>query len=122
LVRRAAERWADLICVGADAGFFEKPHVLGGVAVHVLRQAPGSVLVARPPQESAGGVFPRSVLCAVDGSEDSMEAVRTSAALAAAAGASYRLFHVVPVLTGGGVGWAAVGEPAGFEPLSPAAG
>jgi nucleotide-binding universal stress UspA family protein len=121
LVHRASERWADLICVGADRGFFEKPHVLGGVAVHVLRRAPGSVLVARAPDESVGMVFPGRVLCAVDGSDYSTEAVRTSAALAAAAGATFRLFHVVPILAGGGLGWAAVGEPQGFEPLSPAA-
>jgi nucleotide-binding universal stress UspA family protein len=121
LVRRAQERWADLICVGADAGFFEKPHLLGGVAVRVVRNAHGSVLVARPPDESAGGVFPRAVLCAVDGSDHSLEAVRTSAALAAQAGASFRLLHVVPVLSGNGVGWTAVGDPPGFEPLSPAA-
>ncbi len=120
LVRHARERWADLICVGADAGFFEKPHLLGGVAVHVVRNAHSSVLVARVPDESLGMTFPGRILCAVDGSAAAMEAVRTGAALAAGAGASFRLLHVVPVFSGSTVGWTTVGDPPGFEPLSPA--
>ncbi|MDP9341898.1 MAG: universal stress protein [Actinomycetota bacterium] len=120
LVHHAQERWADLVCVGADAGLFEKPHLLGGVAVHVVRNAHASVLVSRAPEESLGMTFPGRVLCAVDGSDCSMEAVRTGAALAAQAEASFRLLHVVPVISGYGVGWTAVGEPSGFEPLSPA--
>jgi nucleotide-binding universal stress UspA family protein len=120
LVHHARERWVDLICVGADAGFYEKPHLLGGVAVHVVRNAHSSVLVAREPHESLEMTFPGRILCAVDGSPAGMEAVRTGATLAAQAGASFRLLHVVPVFSGGTVGWTTVGDPPGFEPLSPA--
>jgi nucleotide-binding universal stress UspA family protein len=120
LVRHAEERWSDLICVGADAGFFEKPHVMGGVAVHVVRNAHASALVARVPEESVELRFPGRIMCAVDGSEAALDAVQISATLASQAGATLRLLHVVPVLAGGGMGWSTLGDPPGFEPLTPA--
>jgi nucleotide-binding universal stress UspA family protein len=93
LVREAKSRWADLISVGPDAGFFERPHALGGVALHTVRRARCSVLVARPA--AAPDRFPGRILCATDGSPASLEAVRLSARLAALFGAAYRLLHVV---------------------------
>jgi nucleotide-binding universal stress UspA family protein len=93
LVREAKGRWADLICVGPDAGFFERPHALGGVALHTVRQARCSVLVARPAP--APDRFPGRILCATDGSPASLEAVRLSARLAGLFGAAYRLLQVV---------------------------
>ncbi len=89
LEHEARERWADLICVGAAP---DSPP--GRVARHTLQRTRASVLIAREP--AAPLRFPRVVLCAVDGSAGSLEAVRQAAGLAAVAGAAMRLIHVVP--------------------------
>ena len=105
LEHEARERWSDLIAVGADA-----PGRLGKVATAVLRRAHCSVLVARPAVDDP--VFPSRILCAVDGSEHSIEAVRQAAGIAAHAGrVSLRLLHVAPEANGGGR-WIAAGDRA----------
>src|SRR6266508_591237 len=120
LGREARERWADLLVVGPDAGFWQKPRLFGQVAAHALRDAHCSVLVARVPDEVPGARFPAQITCAVDGSQPALEAARAAAHLAAAAGAELALVHAVAVSSGGGVGWTAASDQNGFEPLEPA--
>jgi nucleotide-binding universal stress UspA family protein len=120
LAREAAGTWCDLVCVGPDAAFLEKPHLLGGVAAHLVHGGTRPVLVARAPGREGGRRFPTRVLVAVDGSESSMEAVRLTARIAEAADAELRIAHVVPVSGHGGVGWTSDGHEMGFEPLGPA--
>jgi nucleotide-binding universal stress UspA family protein len=118
LALEAERRWSDLVCVGPDAGFAERPHLLGGVAAHLLHRSVRPTLVARPTGDP--GRFPARVLVAVDGSDGSGEAVRFGAAVAAAAGAELRMLHAVEVAGGRRVGWTLEGEREGFEPLEPA--
>lgn len=99
LVTEAAE--ASLVCVGPDAGLLRGAIRIGHVAAHVLRNAPCSVLLARP----AGPGFPRRILCGVDGSEASVETAALAAGVAAATGAELRLLHVIPVFRGGEREW-----------------
>jgi len=120
LAAEARRRWTDLVCVGPDAGFLEKPHVLGGVTVRLVHLGSSPVLVSRPATERTRRRFPSRVLAAVDGSAGSLEAVGLAAALAAAAGAEMRILHVVPVFRAHGVGWTEAGDREGFEPLEPA--
>lgn len=105
LEHEARERWSDLIVLGGEA-----PGRMGAVAGAVLRRAHCSVLLARPlPDE---GTFPSRILCAVDGSEHSLEAVRQAAGIAAhAEGASLRLVHVATDANGSGR-WIAAGDRA----------
>jgi len=119
LAAEAAQHWCDLVCVGPDAGFFEKPHLLGGVTAHLVHGGVKPVLVARPVPERPSRRFPSRILVAVDSSEGSGEAVRLAATIAAAAGSDLRILHVVPVLRGRSVGWTVDGDREGFEPLEP---
>jgi universal stress protein E len=96
LLEEAADRAADLISVGPDAGLLRGTVHAGTVAAHVLRHAPYSVLVGR----DAGSTFPASILCGADGSDSSIETARLAARIAVAAGAELRLLHVVPVFEG----------------------
>ncbi len=91
LVEDAADHGVDLVCVGPDAGVLGGAIRIGRVAAHVLRHAHCSVLIGREAPAS----FPSRVLCAVDGSDDSLQAVRTAAALADQTGAELRLLHVI---------------------------
>jgi len=99
LVAQAAE--AGLVCVGPDAGLLGGAFRVGHVAGHVLREAPCSVLLARPDGED----FPRRILCGVDGSEASVETATLAARLASVTGAQLRLLHVIPVFRGGEREW-----------------
>lgn len=85
---QARQSWADLLCVGGRA--FPS---LGRVSRSTLRRVSCSVLIARPPPREKP--FPRRVLCAVDGSAGSVEAARQAGGVAALAGCSLRLLHVV---------------------------
>jgi nucleotide-binding universal stress UspA family protein len=120
LAAEAVRRWSDLVCVGPDARFRERPHLLGGVAAHLIHRGVRPTLVARPPGEREGRPFPARILVAVDGSETSTEAVRLAAAIAVAADADVQIMHTVPVTGGHRVGWTVEGRPSGFEPLEPA--
>jgi nucleotide-binding universal stress UspA family protein len=102
LVAEAGEEGVDLVCVGPDAGLLGGAIRVGHVAAHVMRSAPCSVLLARRP-ESPG--FPRRVLCAVDGSDASVETAMLAAGIAVAAQAQLRLLHVIPVFRGGETEW-----------------
>ncbi len=120
LAAEAAQHWCDLVCVGPDAGFFEKPHLLGGVTAHLVHRGVKPVLVTRPAPERASRRFPSRILVAVDSSERAVEAVRLAGSIAAVAGSDLRILHVVPVLRGRSVGWTLEGDREGFEPLEPA--
>jgi nucleotide-binding universal stress UspA family protein len=122
LVRQASANWCDIVCVGTDAGFAERPHILGGVAAHLVHSGAHPVLVARAPGHDRGGTFPARLLVAVDGSETSLGAVRICAAIAGAAGAELRIVHVVGVGGTGRIGWTEEGREEGFEPLELAVG
>ncbi len=91
LVEDAADHGVDLLCVGPDAGVLGGAIRIGRVAAHVLRHARCSVLIGR---EAPVG-FPSHLLCAVDGSDDSLEAVRLAAGVAGQSGAELRLLHVI---------------------------
>jgi nucleotide-binding universal stress UspA family protein len=101
LVEEAADHAVDVICVGPDAGLLGGRVRIGGVAAHVLRHAPCSVLVGR----EAGSTFPVNILCGVDGSNTSIETAGLAARIAVASGAELRLQHVVPVFEGDERGW-----------------
>jgi nucleotide-binding universal stress UspA family protein len=95
LLAEASEEGADLLCVAPHGGLVAAIR-LGQVASRVLREAPCSVLVARP----AGPAFPVRVACGVDGSEGSADTAAVASAVAAAAAAELRLLHVIPVFRG----------------------
>jgi len=105
LVRHAIDRWVDLIALGPDLSFAERPHLLGGVAVHVVRDAACSVLVARPPRTPSRGV-PSRIVCAVDGLRPSVWAVEAAVAVARHTEAALRFVRAVPVeAAGNSLGW-----------------
>ena len=120
LALEAGRRWSDLVCVGPDAGFAEKHHLLGGVAAHLVHRRVRPTLVARPPDTAPAEPFPSRVLVPVDGSTGSREAVRIGAAIALAAGAELRFLHSVELTGDGVIGWTVDGDRKGFEPLEPA--
>jgi nucleotide-binding universal stress UspA family protein len=120
LVAEAGEEGADLICVGPDAGLIGDSLRIGQVAAHVLREASGSVLVAR----AAGPSFPIRIACGVDGSDASARTAGYAAGIAAATGAELRILHVIPVFRGHDTEWT-LGEgdasPPELEPAVAAA-
>jgi nucleotide-binding universal stress UspA family protein len=120
LVLEAVRRWSDLVCVGPDAGFAEKHHLLGGVAAHLVHRRVRPTLVARPADAAGAGPFPSRVLVPVDGSNGSGQAVRIGSAIAQAAGAELRFLHAVELGGDGVIGWTVEGARTGFEPLEPA--
>ncbi len=116
ILREAADRRADLVCLGPDAGLLGGAIRIGRVAAHVLRHAACSVLVGR----EAGPDFPSVVLCAIDGSAGSAGTAGLGAQIARAGGADLRLQHVIPIFRGDSAGWTLdEGEPSPPE-LEPA--
>jgi len=108
ILREAADRRTDLICVGPDAGLLGGAIRIGRVAAHVLRQAACSVLVGR----EAGADFPSVVQCAVDASESSVDTARLAAEIARLGEATLRLQHVIPIFRGDNAEWTLdEGEP-----------
>lgn len=116
LVAEARERGADLLCVGPDAGLLHGALRIGRTAAHVIREAPCSVLVARP----AGPAFPTRIACGVDGSDASIRTATLAASVAAATRAELHLIHVVPVFRGRDAEWTlAADEPSPPELAGP---
>jgi len=110
LLREAEERFADLLCLGHEAATFRMPR--GGLqALRVAREASCSVLVAKATPWAQGRPFPGSIVAAVDGSAGASQAARAAGRLAALAGASLHLVHVVPTHRSGDLGWIPAGEP-----------
>jgi len=94
-----ADHAFDLVVIGTRGRTGVARWVLGSVAEQVVRHAPCSVLVARGRGEHAP--FDH-VVCPVDFSDASSEAVRQAALLAAPGGEGLSLWHVItpPVLHG----------------------
>jgi nucleotide-binding universal stress UspA family protein len=93
LLQEARATWADLICLGPDRSIV-RTGPFGRVAAHVLHHPEVSVLIARG---TAAGRFPRGIVCAVDGSPFSLEAVRVAAGISARARVPLTLVHIVTV-------------------------
>jgi len=115
LAAEAAEEGTGLVCLGPDAGVLGGAIRIGHVAAHVLRNAPCSVLLARP----AGSGFPERILCGVDGSDASVDTAMLAAEIASAAGAQLRLLHVIPVFRGGDTEWTLDGDEESPPELDP---
>jgi nucleotide-binding universal stress UspA family protein len=80
LIETAASEAASLLVVGSHGRGLLASIVLGSVAATLVRDAPCSVMVARPTADDAA--FPRSIVVGVDGSPPSLAAARCAAALA----------------------------------------
>lgn len=91
----AASLPADLIVMGTHGVSGFQHLVLGSVTEKVLRRAGCRVLTV-PPRAQATSTLPFTrLLCAVDFSEPSLEAVRFAGSLATEAGARLVLMHVI---------------------------
>jgi nucleotide-binding universal stress UspA family protein len=91
----AASLPADLIVMGTHGVSGFQHLVLGSVTEKVLRRAGCRVLTV-PPRAQATSTLPFTrLLCAVDFSEPSLEAVRFAGSLAREAGARLVLIHVI---------------------------
>ncbi len=92
LCRQAREGAFDLIVMGTHGRTGLAHALVGSVAERVVRHAPCPVLVTRAAA-AAGPPF-RQILCAVDFSEPSREALRFAAELAKQGGATLTVMHV----------------------------
>jgi nucleotide-binding universal stress UspA family protein len=70
---------ATLVVVGSHGHRRPAGVAIGSVATRLLHDAPCSVLLARPPKETAA--FPRSIVAGADGSSGSLRAAEAAAAL-----------------------------------------
>jgi nucleotide-binding universal stress UspA family protein len=95
ILERASKLPADLIVMGTHgAGGFQHL-VLGSVTEKVLRRAACPVLTV-PPRAHATSQLPFTrLLCAVDFSDASLDAVRSAVSLADESGAALTLLHVL---------------------------
>jgi len=90
IVRQAEEWKAELVVVGARGLGTVKRLLLGSISDAVARHAPCPVLIVKGRRRRLG-----SILAAIDGSEDSLRAVRFLAALALPRQTRMRLLGVV---------------------------
>ena len=88
LLATAREEKSTLVAVGTHGLGRAKGILLGSVATAMLHDAPGSVLVARRPQDPE--IFPRSILVGHDGSSQARAAAEVGAELAHRFGAGVR--------------------------------
>jgi nucleotide-binding universal stress UspA family protein len=94
ILDRARTLPADLIVMGTHGLSGFQHLVLGSVTEKVLRKAGCPVLTVPPRAQTAMTPFSQ-LLCAVDFSDSSLQAVAFAASLAAASGARLRLLHVI---------------------------
>jgi nucleotide-binding universal stress UspA family protein len=95
ILERAASLLADLIVMGTHGTSGFEHLVLGSVTEKVLRKAACPVLTV-PPRAHATSQLPfKRLLCAVDFSDASLDAVRSAWSLAEESGASFTLLHVL---------------------------
>jgi nucleotide-binding universal stress UspA family protein len=101
IVRQASLLPADLLVMGTHGRSGFERFMLGSVAERVVRHAPCPVLTVPPKAPDAAGHEPiryRRILCAVDFSEASLEALSEAAALARDAEGTLTVIHVVEPL------------------------
>jgi nucleotide-binding universal stress UspA family protein len=95
ILDRVVQLAPDLIVMGTHGTSGFEHLVLGSVAEKVLRKATCPVLTV-PPRAPAASQLPfRQVLCAVDFSEWSLEALKLARSLAQQSGAALTLVHVL---------------------------
>src|SRR5215471_2297226 len=95
ILERASKLPADLIVIGTHGTSGFQHLVLGSVTEKVLRRAACPVLTV-PPRAHATSQLPfRRLLCAVDFSDASLDAVRSAVSLADESGAALTLLHVL---------------------------
>ena len=84
ILTRASGTSADLIVMGTHGRSGVNHLFLGSIAEKVLRTSPIPALIVPPqaPDVPAGGIPFRSILCAVDFSQDSLQALSFAASLA----------------------------------------
>jgi nucleotide-binding universal stress UspA family protein len=95
ILDRAATLPADLIVMGTHGASGFQHLVLGSVTEKVLRKAPCPVLTVPPHARAISRPPFRRLLCAVDFSEASLDAVRAAVFLAEDARATLVLLHVL---------------------------
>jgi len=90
----------DLVVMGTHGRTGLARVLLGSVTEKVIRHAPCSVLAARPRGESSAFTH---ILCPIDFSDSSLQAVERAAQIAAPSGAGITLLHIIEIpLTVGG--------------------
>jgi len=95
ILERASKRTADLIVMGTHGASGFQHLLLGSVTEKVLRKAVCPVLTVPPRAHSRCQLPFRHVLCAVDFSDASLDAVRSALSLAEESGARLTLLHVL---------------------------
>lgn len=100
IVVQASRTSADLIVMGTHGRSGVDHLFLGSVAEKTLRTSPIPVLTvpAKAPDVTAAGLPFRSILCAVDFSQDSARALAYAASLAQQAGSRLTIMHVVELM------------------------
>ena len=93
-VVHAAEDGVDLVVTGTHGRTGIARVLLGSVAEKIVRHAPCSVLAARPRGDAKA--FDH-VLCAIDFSDSSRQAIELAAQVVAPRGAGITLFHAIEI-------------------------
>ena len=89
----------DLIMMPTHGVGLFRSLLIGSATAKVLHDARCPVWTATHAEEQRGRPLPRTILCAVDGSDSSGRLMQWGAAFAAQLGASLRLLHVVEPIT-----------------------
>jgi nucleotide-binding universal stress UspA family protein len=106
IISYAEEHGSDLIFIPTHGRGRFRRLLLGSVTSKVLHDArvPVWTTAHSDPEHRKGSASPdiRSIVCAVDLSQDTVRVIRAAADLAAAYGAGVRIVHVIPAAEAGG--------------------